>query len=144
MGLTLGGYASFLRNNTKNILYPYDTYAEHWVLGFVYEQAEIHQEYDLESLPGPDEIACPYVIQKVFLRQKHEICGLRAGSGNTKNIGSIKVKDVSDFENDLGPFCQFRNAKAACDHFWRNYDQYKTEIDDANSLYSHPDFVFFR
>lgn len=31
--MTLGSYNSFIRNNTKNILHPYSTYNEHWVLG---------------------------------------------------------------------------------------------------------------
>src|SRR3989344_5607568 len=30
MSFTLGGYNSFLRNDTKNILYPYSTYNDHW------------------------------------------------------------------------------------------------------------------
>ena len=37
ISFTLGSYSSFLQNNTKNILYPYDTYDEHWIVGFVYE-----------------------------------------------------------------------------------------------------------
>lgn len=108
MLLTLGGYASFIRNNTKNILHPYDTYHEHWVLGFVYEQTAIHDEYDLVSLPKPDEIKCPYEVRAVFLREKHALCGLRAGSGNTKNIGSLKAKSVDDFISGIGPFGDFR------------------------------------
>ncbi|MBU0636016.1 type II restriction endonuclease, partial [Candidatus Micrarchaeota archaeon] len=37
-GFTLGSYTSFLRNNTKNILYPADQYSEHWILGFIYDR----------------------------------------------------------------------------------------------------------
>ena len=37
---TLGGYTSFIRkgNETKNIVYPFNEYAEHWVIGFVYNR----------------------------------------------------------------------------------------------------------
>ena len=144
MVLTLGGYASFLRNNTKNILHPYNTYSEHWILGFVYKQVAPHQEYDLRSLPKPDEINCPYEVRMVFLRNKHEICGLRAGSGNTKNIGSIKVRSAEQFRDENGPFSQFRDAKGACDHFWRNYETYIRSIYNAETLYLHPDFQVYR
>ena len=144
MMLTLGGYASFLRNNTKNILHPYDTYDEHWILGFVYEQVSAHQEYDLASLPKPDAIACPYDVKMVFLREKQDICGLRAGSGNTKNIGSFKAKSVDEFRDSTGPFGQFQDAKGACDHYWRNYEQYILSIHNADTLFNHPDFEAYR
>ena len=37
-GFTLGAFASFLRNNTKNIAYPYDQYIKHYVIGFIYNR----------------------------------------------------------------------------------------------------------
>lgn len=35
---TLGGYTSFIRLESpqKNIVFPFDDYSEHWVIGFVY------------------------------------------------------------------------------------------------------------
>ena len=35
---TLGGYTSFIRPETptKNIVYPFSDYSQHWILGFVY------------------------------------------------------------------------------------------------------------
>ena len=112
MGLTLGGYNSFLRSNTKNILHPYDTYGEHWILGFVYSQRQPFQEYDLNAMPRPGQIPCPYGDVFVFVRDKHAICGLRAGSGNTKNIGSIKVGSKEGFATAKGPFLAFRDRKS--------------------------------
>lgn len=57
--MTLGSYNSFIRNNTKNILYPYNTYHEHWVLGFVYIRNEAFEEYTLENIPNswPDPLS---------------------------------------------------------------------------------------
>lgn len=143
MGFTLGGYNSFLRDNTKNILYPYDTYHDHWVLGFIYRQLAIHVEYDLESLPKPGEIGCPYSVECVFLREKHEVCGLRAGSGNTKNIGSFKANDPGRFKTELGPFSKFTRAKEACDHYWSNYELYVGQITYEDQLLKHADFQQF-
>lgn len=143
MVFTLGGYNSFLRNNTKNILYPYDTYKDHWVLGFVYKQLGHFTEYDLESLPKAGEIACPYEVEAVFIREKHELCGLRAGSGNTKNIGSFVGTAPGDFTAGLGPFSTFTLGKGACDHYWSNYEVYASQIYTEASLTGHPDFQKF-
>ena len=144
MLFTLGGYKSFLRNNTKNILYPYNTYHEHWILGFIYEKKDPFPEYDLDGMPSPGDIWCPYTIVAVFIREKHEITGLRAGSGNTKNIGSVKVDNARSFANIKGPFTAFAAGKAACDHYWKNYERYKDEIETPADLVNHMDFQQFR
>ncbi len=54
---TLGGYTSFMRkgNETKNIVYPFNEHAEHWIIGFVYNRiaekklAEAHS-YDYNEI----------------------------------------------------------------------------------------------
>lgn len=143
MLFTLGGYNSFLRNNTKNILHPYDTYNDHWIIGFIYQQRPPFQEYDLSDFPSRGEIPCPYDVKAVFVREKYEITGLRAGSGNTKNIGSIKLRDAADFKTAKGPFCYFRNGKLACDHYWRNYETYTPQISSPAQLITHRDFLKF-
>ncbi len=143
MVFTLGGYNSFLRNNTKNILYPYDTYDEHWIIGFIYEQRPPFPEYDLGQFPTRGQIPCPYDVKAVFVREKHSITGLRAGSGNTKNIGSIKLRNASDFATVQGPFCYFKNGKLACDHYWRNYEIYKSQISTPAQLLAQADFIEF-
>jgi len=144
MVFTLGGYNSFLRNNTKNILYPYDTYGDHWVLGFVYSQLDHFTDYDLENLPKPGEISCPYKVETAFIREKHELCGLQAGSGNTKNIGSFVGLKPRDFEHGIGPFGAFSRAKEACDFYWANYEVYYLAIRSGDQLLSHADFQRFK
>lgn len=144
MGFTLGGYNSFLRNNRKNILYPYDSYTDHWVLGFVYKQSAPFMEYDLDNLPPRGQIPCPYEVQAVFIREKHELCGLRAGSGNTKNIGSFIATDVQQFVDSSGPFASFRDGKSACDLYWANYEKYVSQIYSEDDLIYHPDFQCFK
>lgn len=132
--MTLGSYNSFIRNNTKNILYPYDTYNDQWVLGFVYFRREPFSEYDMNNIPRRGDIYCPYSVQSVFIREKVDITGIRAGSGNTKNIGSIEIDTPKGFETANGPFMQFRLKKAACDMYWANYETAQTTVHDAESL----------
>jgi hypothetical protein len=144
MGLTLGGYNSFIRNFTKNILHDYRTYDEHWILGYVYRQKPCFPEYDLDNLPRRGDIECPYSNVECFVRRKHEIAGLRAGSGNTKNIGSVKVRAAADFRTVLGPFMGFDLSKEACDHYWRKYETYCKVISTPAQLVAHLDFAQFR
>lgn len=144
MLFTLGGYNSFLRNGTKNILYPYSTYSEHWVVGFVYSQNPAFPIYDLDNMPRNGDISCPYRDVYVFVRSKHLISGLRAGSGNTKNIGSVKVRSATDFSTLAGPFSRFAQAREACDHYWKNYELYSNTIQTELDLINHPDFSQYR
>ncbi|WP_421343853.1 type II restriction endonuclease [Aeromonas veronii] len=132
--MTLGSYNSFIRNNTKNILYPYDTYNDQWVLGFVYLRNEPFPEYDMANIPQRGEIYCPYSVQSIFIREKVDITGIRAGSGNTKNIGSIEIDEPHGFETSNGPFTQFHRKKEACDIYWGNYEAAQSEVHDAESL----------
>jgi len=144
MVFTLGGYNSFLRNDTKNILYSYSTYSAHWIIGFIYAQNPKFTEYDLDSMPKKGDISCPYSNVTVFVREKHAIAGLRAGSGNTKNIGSIKLSNPKEFATAKGPFLQFSRAKDACDAYWRKYEKYSAEITSPDDLAKHPDFKIYR
>lgn len=143
MVFTLGSYNSFLRNNTKNILYPYDSYSDHWVLGFIYERLEHFADYDLDSLPKPGDVTCPYRVDAIFVREKYEISGLRGGSKNTKNIGSFIGRHSSDFYEGMGPFAGFSQPKKACDFYWANYEKYCPQIKNSEELLSHQDFQIF-
>lgn len=143
MVFTLGGYSSFLRNNTKNILYPYDSYTEHWIIGFIYAQQSPYPAYDLETMPKRSQIWCPYQVKSVFVRKKHEICGLRAGSGNTKNIGSVRLTNAFEFATHQGPFTRFARGKEACDQYWRKYESYSAVISSTAELLRHSDFQQF-
>lgn len=144
MLFTLGGYNSFLRNGTKNILYPYSTYSEHWIIGFIYSQNPAFNEYDLENMPVRGQIECPYRDVYIFIREKAAISGIRAGSGNTKNIGSVKLPTANSFATENGPFLQFSKWKEACDHYWRGYETYSQKISSVTDLLNHTDFQEFK
>ena len=99
---TLGSYTSFLRNNTKNIVFPYDTYTDHYVLGFIYERSPLEPT--------------PYKNVEVFFQEKWKIAGKRPGSGNTKNIGSIK-STIEFFKNPEPIF----ESNQAFETYWREF-----------------------
>ena len=49
---TLGSYASYMRNNTKNIEYKYTDYAKHFVICFVYKRNDAAQESRIYKYNG--------------------------------------------------------------------------------------------
>src|SRR5205085_6866269 len=83
---TLGSYTSFLRNNTKNILFPYSTYTRHWIIGFVYSRVP-QPEAATIPLADREKVLSPYKDVECFIQEKYKISGFRPGSGNTTNIG---------------------------------------------------------
>ena len=116
---TLGSYTSFIRNDTKNILYPYSHYKEHWIIGVIYTRnlpPDISLIYKLDNF---DKIPCPYKDVDFFVQEKYKIAGLKPGSGNTTNIGSIKTPDIENFRNGRGPFAE-KGERAFLD-YWRKY-----------------------
>ena len=123
VSFTLGGYTSFIRNETKNIEFPYSQYAEEWVVGFIYTRKSSGDDpnhiYDLERL---DEIPLPFEDVSYFVARKWKIAGDSAGSGNTANIGSISG-DLDDFRNESGPF----QSKEEFLEYWRNYERTASE-----------------
>ncbi len=128
-GFTLGGYTSFIRpgNERKNIVFPFTDYAEHWVIGYVYERvaekrAAAHAVYSLNQI---QDIPLPYKNVRVFVQEKWRISSDRAGSGNTTNIGSL-VGRIEQFNNGAGPF---RDEHEFLD-YWRNYG--RTAADRGN------------
>lgn len=117
---TLGGYTSFIRNNTKNIVFPFDQYSEHWVLGYVYRRVALKKsaEHKIYTVDEIDGIQLPYEDVEYFFQEKWRISGDKAGSGNTTNIGSINGT-IEDFREGNGPF----KSEAEFLEFWRNYER---------------------
>lgn len=121
---TLGSYTSFLRNGVKNIVFPYDEYAEHWIIGFVYRRVAVtaaaaHRVYTLSELA---QVPAPFADVAVFVSEKWRIAGDRAGSGNTANIGSI-AGTLSDFQQGSGVFQSESEFLA----YWRGYGRTAAE-----------------
>ncbi len=117
---TLGGYTSFMRpgNESKNIVFPFGDYSEHWVIGYVYERVAAKKSgtqktYSIREL---DDVPLPYKNVRVFVQEKWKIASDHAGSGNTTNIGSITAH-IDGFQQGLGRF----SSESEFLHYWRNY-----------------------
>lgn len=119
VSFTLGGYNSFIRENTKakNIEFPFDHYAEHWIVGFIYKRKEPDEIpahiYDLQDVA---KIPVPFDDVQVFVQEKWRIAGTSAGSGNTTNIGSVSGT-LEDFIKGRGAF----SSEVEFLDYWRNY-----------------------
>lgn len=118
-GYTLGGYTSFIRNPTKNIVHNFNEYESHWVIGFVYTRVATRKSASAEifSMDDIEKIPLAYKDVEWFVAEKWQIAGSSAGSGNTTNIGSIS-SDISGFKK---PNPIFSNEEEFLD-YWRNYE----------------------
>ena len=118
-GMTLGAFTGYFRNrnSTKNIMFPYDEFAGHFVLGLIYsrcegiDEFEIHQLEDLENIQS---VAKDFVF---FAQEKYKIAIDRPGSGNTKNIGG--VTRIADLINGNGIFST--TGEEVFDDYWMFY-----------------------
>lgn len=119
-GMTLGAFTGYFRNreSSKNTLYPYGQYSAHLVLGVIYSQAQEvmdeRQRYTLDDLE-----TIPSVIRnfQFFAQPKYRIAGASPGSGNTKNIGS--VKSIAKLVSGDGPFAHL--GEEVYDDYWMYY-----------------------
>jgi len=119
-GFTLGAFTGYFRQrqSTKNITFPYEQYSAHCVLGVIYSR---HSEAVDERLVYTlDELRDIVSVVKDFtflLQEKWRIAGERPGSGNTKNIGS--VRDIRALVEGSGPFAPYEEK--VFDDYWMNY-----------------------
>ena len=116
---TLGGYTSFLRNETKNIVFAYSQYARHYIVGFIYDRAGSTSSRQIFTLSELDQVPCPIRDVEFFVQEKYRIASERPGSGNTANIGSITGSSVVDFAAGKGPFAEA--GEAVFVDYWRHY-----------------------
>lgn len=130
-GFTLGSFASFMRDNTKNIQYPYDCYSKHYVLGFIYDRSKNSLE-KIVNLSEINKIITPYENVEFFVEEKYKIAGEKPGSGNTENIGSVKSKNAEIFYNGAGPFSVL--GEEIFDHYWSNYPKYRAPNKNFTNL----------
>jgi hypothetical protein len=119
-GFTLGAFTGYFRDrtSTKNVTFPYATYAAHFVLGIIYtrtdESIDERRVYKLDDLL---EIASVVKDFQFLLREKWRIASDHPGSGNTKNIGS--VRDIERLVEGQGPFAVY--GEAVFSDYWMNY-----------------------
>ena len=119
-GMTLGAFTGYFRerNSTKNISFPYNSYAGHFVLGVIYSKAQgaidERRKYKLDELESITSVVNSF---EFFVQEKYRIALDRPGSGNTKNIGS--VTEISKLINGSGPFAEL--GVEVFDDYWKFY-----------------------
>lgn len=119
-GFTLGAFTGYFRQreSTKNITFPYHQYSANFVLGIIYSRNEAAlAERTIHELDDLQNIASVVRDFTFVLQEKWKIAGDQPGSGNTKNIGS--VKEIKKLIEGTGPFHQY--GVDAFDDYWMNY-----------------------
>ncbi len=119
-GFTLGAFTGYFRQrkSAKNITFPYEQYAGHFVLGIIYSRRD--EDIDERRVYAMDELQNIISVVKDFtflLQEKWRIAGERPGSGNTKNIGS--VRDIQALVKGNGRFAP--HGREVFDDYWMNY-----------------------
>lgn len=120
---TLGGFASFLRNPTKNIQFHYDDYDKHYIIGFVYSRNTDLEEGNIKDFADRDDISPPCQDIEYFIQEKYKVAGTSPGSGNTENIGSFKTNDIEELKEGNGPFAG--RGEEVFEEYWSNYPRYR-------------------
>jgi hypothetical protein len=124
-GFTLGSHGKYfvIRDSTKNIQFPYNTYAGHFCLGVIYSRAN-NAEIDETKIFSLDKLQSIVSVAKdfqFFVQEKWKIASDRSGSGNTANIGSID--HIPDILAGRGMFADL--GEAIFDEYWMNYGKIK-------------------
>lgn len=148
-GFTLGSHGEYFKNrsSTKNIMYPYDDYLTHLIVGIIYSKTELteHHEtkiYDVEHVREIPAVAHHFIF---FAEEKWKIASDKGGSGNTANIGSIH--SIRDILEGNGTFA--RAGEHVFDDYWMNYGNllipWKINKEGAPSkLTCFEDFLLYR
>lgn len=119
-GFTLGAFTGYFRQrqSSKNVTFPYEQYAKHFVLGVIYSRSEASDsEQRVYPLNELQNIASVVKDFEFLLHEKWRIAGDQPGSGNTKNIGSTRSLPALLAGN--GPFAA--HGEEAFDDYWMNY-----------------------
>ena len=119
-GFTLGAFTGYFRQrkSTKNITFAYEQYTGHFVLGVIYSrQDEAIDERRIYKLDDLQDIVSVVKDFEFLFQEKWRIASDRPGSGNTKNIGS--VRNIKDLIDGNGPFVGY--GKEVFDDYWMNY-----------------------
>ena len=119
-GFTLGAFTGYFRQrrSNKNVTFPYEDYSMHLILGVIYSR--INEAIDERRIYGLQDLENIVSVVKNFtflVQEKWRIASDQTGSGNTKNIGSIK--DIQALVKGEGIFAPY--GKEIFDDYWMNY-----------------------
>lgn len=91
------------------------------------------QKFQLSEISDINSVVINFDL---FLQEKWRVAYHLPGSGNTKNIGSIK--SIVDLKQGNGPFTKYRNGEEVFDDYWMYY-QTKAMAGDGKPPYSNLD-----
>ena len=136
-GFTLGAFTGYFRDRSskKNVVYPYGEYIKHFVLGIIYtdifKNKKEEEKLDLErqqrwltpqitNLNKLEELMPPIREIELIFHEKWRLASDSPGSGNTKNIGSIK--NIEKIKKGEGIFTIFGDkGEEIFDDYWMYY-----------------------
>jgi hypothetical protein len=119
-GMTLGAFSGYFRDrkSKKNITFPYNEYAGHFVMGVIYSRTDKNiDERKIYRLSDLQNITSVIRDFSFFVQEKYRLAVDRPGSGNTKNIGS--VTNIDDLINGRGKFVEL--GEDVFDDYWMYY-----------------------
>ena len=151
-GFTLGSHGAYFkdRTSTKNIQFPYASYAAHICLGVIYsrvgaDELDETRSFAVEELGyvsrrqdanGPeitveDLRSITSVVRdfEFFVCEKWQLASDKQGSGNTANIGAITW--IEDIRRGQGVFAKL--GEKWFDEYWMNHGQ-ATMLRDGKSV----------
>jgi len=140
-GFTLGSHGKYFRDrkSTKNIRFPYGSYAGHFCIGIIYDRNSGTGINETKKYSIGDLHSITSVISNIqfFVAEKWRIASDKGGSGNTANIGSItKIQDIVE-----GNGMFRRLGEKWFDDYWMNYGRITTKKGKITTL---EDFVKYR
>jgi hypothetical protein len=145
-GFTLGSHGKYFqdRSSTKNIQFPYASYAGHFCLGIIYDRLDGATIDETRSYSIDQLQSITSVISNIqfFVAEKWKIAGDKGGSGNTANIGSIQR--IGDILGGNGMFA--RLGEDWFDDYWMNFGKISVKGKDGKTqkITSLSDFVKYR
>lgn len=142
-GFTLGAFTGYFRNreSTKNITFPYNRYDRHYVLGIIYnKKIEKDDENKIYKLEEIEDIVSVISDFEFIIQEKYRIANSRTGSGNTKNIGSIR--DVRNLVNGEGPFSTL--GIEIFDDYWMYYQTKDMVFGDKTPYSNLKEYVSYK
>lgn len=145
-GFTLGSHGEYFTNptSTKNIQYPYSSYAGHFCLGIIYSRTALSKTEETKIYTVADLPSIPAVLHHFtfFAEEKWKIASDMSGSGNTANIGSIQK--ISDILSGNGVFA--KAGETYFNDYWANYKRLTitTTTGKSKKLSSFKEYLQYR
>jgi hypothetical protein len=132
-GFTLGSHGTYFmdRSSTKNVQFPYASYAAHYSLGIIYDRTD-EAMIDETIVHGIDQLeSITSVISNLqfFVAEKWRIASDKGGSGNTANIGSIHY--IPDILAGRGMFSDL--GERWFDDYWMNFGRITVALPDGKT-----------